>query len=105
LWYRKLKKAGFSDIEDSKERLKSKDTRTKAFQNQDAVRVFYADLDHYILTQETMLDPVHLRILQLYSEGMYVVRIALAVGLSRSRVNQILLQHRKIIKAGHFPCN
>lgn len=103
-WYNQLKSNGFKDIEDEKQRLKQKDNRTQAFKEQEAIRIFFQDLDFY-LSSQTDLIPMHREILELYSDGVFVTNIAKKVNRSRTRVKQIIAIHKGIIKGGHFPRN
>lgn len=98
-WYDLLKKDGFVDIEDSRQRLKNKDHRTIGFQNQEIIRNFFLALDSYLITAE--LEPLHRNILQLYTQGIFLKEIARRVGRSEPRIRQIIKHYKEVIIA--FP--
>lgn len=103
IWYDKLKDDGFKDIEDSKHRLKYKDSRTQSFKDQDVIKNFFLDLDYYLSTQE--IKPLHRKILELYTEGIFITEISKRVDRCVRQVKYIIAHHKEIIKTARFPSN
>lgn len=95
-WYDKLKESGFNDIENKKEKLKEYDRRTIAFDNRDAIRDFFIRLDHFITKSHT-LPPPHKKILELYSNGLYLSEIAQQMNCSRSKIKLVVYHYKKLI--------
>ena len=71
-WYQAAeKKEVFHDIEDSSGNLEQYDRRTMAFENKDRILDFFLTLDSY-LTNTADVPPKERKILELYSQGVWV---------------------------------
>lgn len=95
-WREKLSTSGFTDIEDEKERLRSYDRRTIAFENRDLILDFFTRLDHF-LTHTPHLSARERTVLTLYSQGCYLKDIAFEIDQSISTVKIILRKYKKRI--------
>jgi hypothetical protein len=98
IWDKKLRDSGFKDIEDSKGRLKYHDTRTKAFNDRDALLHFFLSLDSY-LSHQPKLPPQHRLVLELYSSGMHLNDIAPQVNCGLTKIKEIIKYYTTIILA------
>jgi hypothetical protein len=99
-WREKLSRGGFADIEDPKGHLKTPDRRTIGFQNRDRIRDFFMDLDHY-LTEHPEIPAEHRSVLEMYSEGFYLVHISKECKMSLTKVKVIISTYKKRIAS--FP--
>ena len=100
LWYEKLKSSGFVDIEDHRQNLKTPETRTIAYQNQDIILAFFLKLDSYL--NEVVIDDYQRLVLELYSDGVYITQIAKKVGRSRKSIYKVINRHKKEVLNGHL---
>ncbi len=100
-WYKKLADEGFDDLERSSQTgrysdiLKTPDKRTVAWQNQLVIRDFYLALDTYLTTAE--IPERDRRILELWSEGTYLIDIARQSNLSYKTIKNIIAKYKAII--------
>jgi hypothetical protein len=94
-WYQKLKDEGFKDIEDSKGRLKRHDTRTIAFENRELIRQFHMDLASYLDSQPD-ISQTEYRVLELYSQGSRIIKIAELVNRHKSTVHTIIKNYKTL---------
>lgn len=94
-WYARLRASGFLDIEDKYQRLKQYDRRTQSFDDRDLILNFFLQLDMYL--NDTEINSLHRKILELYSEGKKVTDISKIIKRSRARVNQIIRLHKNLI--------
>lgn len=95
-WYDKLAKSGFEDIEDSHGCLKSQDKRTIAYQNQIQIRDFFLNLDT-LLSHDYGMPKFDRRVLELFSEGVYIKVIAKKVRRSDRTVRSIINRYKALI--------
>jgi DNA-binding NarL/FixJ family response regulator len=95
-WRKKLLQSGFVDCEYQNGALKQHDRRTALFDDQEAVRQFFAALDEY-LAGEPELPKAHRKILELYTGGMRQVDIAKKVRRSRTTVQTTIYNYIKRI--------
>ncbi len=96
IWYKKLKKTGFEDIELGKPF--APETRTQTFKDREYVLEYFLRIDYY-LTHNKDIKPLHRRILELYSAGRMQTMIAKEVKKSTSRIRQIIAEERWKISA------
>ena len=97
-WRSRLKRSGFKDLEDEKERLFQPETRILGLRQMEAIRNFFLDLDCYLTTHE--LPSLHRTILELYSQGIPVKGprgIANKVDKCDTRVRDIIRKYKKLI--------
>lgn len=92
LWYSKLKESGFDDIENEDGKLYQPDNRTINFQNQEAIREYYLQLDDR-LTHDQTIKSTDRSVLELYREGQYIKQIAKQLDLSISSVQRIIKKY------------
>lgn len=97
-WYKKLKAAGFVDLEDKYENLYSPDTRTIAWRNKDAILQFFLKLDSY-LTETKRLPKNHRKILKLWSSGMYQSDISKKTHIPLITVKLIIAKYKRKLLA------
>lgn len=95
-WRAKLKKRGFIDHEDEKENLYDHDRRTVLFDNRERILNFFLRLDSYLHTAE--IPPLHRQILELYSNGIYLIDISKKVGLSYRHSKRIIKKYKDLLK-------
>lgn len=94
-WYQKLRESGFRDIEDANGRLKTPNSRTKGFQDREALLDFFLKLSAYL--EETRdIPPRDRRVLELYCDGTYIKIIAVQVGVSRTTVKDIIRKYKTV---------
>ena len=96
-WYKILKKKGFNDVEVGKP-INSLRTDSRRFQDREAVLEFFLKLDEFLLHSKD-IKPLHRQILELYTQGIYIVLIAERVGRSKQRVRQILTEYKEKVSA------
>lgn len=97
LWKQKLKDTGFTDLEDDKGNLASKDHRTKAFANPEATIIFYTLLTEYLHSKP--LSERDRQILELYNNGIYITGkngIIEQTGWSDRTIRNVIAKHKKI---------
>lgn len=100
-WYKILKKDGFNDLENVRNGMKSwsaLNINTARFHDREAVLEFFLKLDSY-LSHTKNIKPLHRKILELYSAGLYHQQIADKVNRTKHRIRQILAQHKPKISA------
>lgn len=95
-WDQILNESGFEDIEDSKGNLKSKDRRTISFDSRNIILEFHLSLSEFLETTDK-LPPLHRKILELYSCGIYIKVIAQKVECSDRWVRKIIKDYQLII--------
>jgi hypothetical protein len=95
-WKRKLAKSGFQDIESPSGELHQPNIRTVAWVNRDAIREFFLKLDQY-LAKHDGIPPLHRKVLELYSAGVYIVDIVESVHRSRTTVKNIIRRYKRIV--------
>ena len=100
-WYDKLKKSGFVDIEDSKQRLKSPNIRTLAYTNQEIIREFFLKLDSF-LNENKKIPALHRKVLEHYSNGERINSIAKVVDRTTRTVNRIITRYKREVLNGHL---
>lgn len=101
VWYAKLKEVGFVDIEDDRQNLKAHNTRTIAFENRDIILDFFLRLDAYLLETKDIPD-IHRLILELYSKGEKIKRIAFTVRMTRQSIHKIINRYKGVINGSTF---
>lgn len=95
-WYQRLRSSGFKDIEDLRGNLKSYDRRTIAFENREEIADYFRRVEHYLQNHPDLRGD-HLRILTLYSQGIFIKAIAKDVGKHRCTVMEIIKRYKKLI--------
>lgn len=97
-WRERLRQDGFDDLEDRNENLKCHDTRTISFDNQEHICDFFIRLDHFMYYYPEM-DLTERKILELYSQGIYIRNIQKSVLISESKIRRIISKYKKILVA------
>lgn len=99
-WYRKLKADGFKDIERPDNSLKEYNSRfarrSKAFQNHEMIREFFLKLDLYLVSHND-IKPLHRKILQMYTEGIFIIEISRRVKRSYTTTRDVIRKYKKLI--------
>ena len=95
VWYQHLKDSGFEDIETPNGMIKTYDRRTIAFENREVILAFHLDLETYL--NETKLNDLERKVLELFSEGKYLCEIADECSITRQWVSKIINKHKTIL--------
>lgn len=95
-WDLKLKDSGFVDLEDSKNRLKSKDIRTQNFIHREAILNFFLALDAYLISNKE-IPSRHRQVLEYYSAGQNLIKIRDISKYSLSAIKLIIKKYKKIV--------
>ena len=98
IWRRKLKQDKFQDIEDRKERLIEKNKRTIAYENQELIRDYFLDLDHF-MTHFPEMPKFERQVMELYCRGIYICDIAKQTRVKRLKVFRIVRRYKDLIIA------
>ena len=99
LWYTKLKKSGFCDIEDNKGYNNVSHSHSSHFGSQDgdliqAKMIYYDQCSDY-LHNGTFEKPVHRKVWELHCEGATVREIGKACRFSPFKAHWIICKYRK----------
>lgn len=95
-WDEKLRQSGFVDIEDDYGMLRTPDSRTVSFKNREKIRDFFAEVGHFV-SHNVDLPEREKRVLTLYAEGVYLVKIAEEIRMSLNTVKNIIYKYKRII--------
>jgi hypothetical protein len=108
-WNDKLEKNGFEDHEYSNGKLKKPDERTVSFQNRDKICDFFLVLDQ-LMTFYPEMPAFERKILQLFSQGIFVTQIAKNLKVNRITVRRVIGRYKGLVLAiermqamSHFP--
>jgi len=93
-WDRRLTDSGLDDIEAPSKALRP-NLRTVAFENRDAIRDFFLALDSYLA--RTVIPPRDRKVLEAYSAGQYIGKIAESLSVSRSTVKNTIRHYRSLV--------
>lgn len=90
--------SGFDDLEDTRGNLKSPDSRTIAFQNQEQIREFFLTLDCF-MTHFPEMPKFAYKVMSMYSEGIMVKDIVKASRSSDKHVRNTIKHYKLIVLA------
>lgn len=106
VWYKKLKKSGFEDIEQADGKLKEWHSFKFAVAGQNAVQIYaktkFYDSAREMLTKHTFETTQDRKIWALYSEGESARGIAKKLKLGRVRVNNAVNRLIKVMVANGY---
>lgn len=91
-WNQKLANSGFDDIEDKNENLKNPNIRTQSWDNRDQILEFYLALDEFLNLNE--IPGKHRKVLEMYSQGIYLKEISVKVSMSYAWVRLIVEKYK-----------
>lgn len=98
-WYEKLNQEGFIDIELPSGNLRSHNTNTIGYKNQELIRDFFTSLGHY-LAHNSNIPEKHRLILELYCRGMHIKQIAVEAKKNVKTIYNVIRQYNCI---NHMP--
>lgn len=96
VWYRKLRKSGFKDAENGHGELETPTVRSIAWQNQDRIRDYFLCLDEYLGNHQNIPSKDR-KVLELYTQGEYLVNIAKKLKVSESWVQKTVRKYKDVI--------
>lgn len=94
-WRQELADKGFIDQEDEQENLKEYDRRTQGFTDREQVLSFFLAIDEYLAANPD-IPPKHKKILEKYSAGQRIIRIAKDIKVTRQWIHRILNKYKKL---------
>lgn len=94
-WKKKLKAAGFDDIEDEHENLKQHDVRTAAWEDKVAIEEFFRRLRFFLSDHPELPEKIR-QILGLYADGVLIKEIGAKAETSSRHVREVVYKYEKL---------